>query len=65
MPDQEIATQLPDLLRTDEAAAYLRCTPYTLRKFIAQGLLPVVRIGGLRRIRRSDLENLPSRVATP
>lgn len=53
-----------DLLLTREAAAYLRCDESTVRRFIAQGKLPVVRVGGLVRIRRSDLEMLPSSFAT-
>lgn len=46
-----------DELRTvEEGAAYWRVHPQTIRNWIRNGTLPAVRIGGVLRIRRSDLE---------
>lgn len=45
------------LLTINEAAARLTVSLKTLRRLIAAGSLPVVRIGGLVRIRPEDLTN--------
>lgn len=52
-----------DLLRIHEAASYLRCSVATVRRLIDRGELPVLRLGGLVRIRRGDLEALPTQFA--
>ena len=39
----------------DEAAAYLGCTPNTLRVWVSQGKVPSILLGRLRRYRRKDL----------
>ncbi|MXP66077.1 DNA-binding protein [Roseomonas sp. M0104] len=44
------------LLRLAEVATYLGTSPRTLRRWRAQGLIPVVRIGGSVRVRAADLE---------
>lgn len=50
------------LLTVDEAASALRVVPVTVRRMIARGQLPAVRLGGraggLMRVRASDLEEL-------
>ena len=52
-PGQEIFT-------ISEAAEYLRCSVYTIRRYVKSGKLPRLRLGGARelRFRREDLENL-------
>jgi excisionase family DNA binding protein len=47
-----------DLLTVQESAALLRINVETVRRHIAAGLLPAVRIGRRVRIRREDLEAL-------
>lgn len=44
------------LVCLEEAATILACSPAMLRKWIAKGLIPTVKIGRLRRIRQADLE---------
>lgn len=45
-----------------EAAAYLRVSVWTVRRYVDQGLLPEVRIGsGTHRFRRADLDALIER----
>ncbi len=48
----------PQLLSTDEAAAFLGVKPATLKKWRVTGehKLPYVKIGSLVRYRQSDLE---------
>jgi excisionase family DNA binding protein len=43
-----------------DAAAYLGCSPATIRRRIRLGEIPSVKIGRLRRIRKVDLDHLPS-----
>lgn len=51
---------MSDLMRTQEAVLEAKVSRRTLERWIASGLLPVVRVGGVRRVRRSDLEALLS-----
>jgi excisionase family DNA binding protein len=46
------------LLTLRETTAYLRISLSTLRRMIAYGAIPVVRIGKGVRVRQSDLETL-------
>lgn len=47
------------LLTVAEVAAELRCEPRTVRRMIARGDLPVVRINQrMQRVRRQDLDGL-------
>src|ERR1700730_5525261 len=48
-----------DLLTVRETAAILKVNPETVRRHIAAGLLPAVRIGRRVRIQREALEALP------
>ena len=41
---------------TDEAAAYLKCEPTTLRTWVSQRKVPFVKIGRLTRFRKRDLD---------
>lgn len=59
---------VPDIMLTvPETARALRCGVTKVRELIKSGAIPSVRIGGLRRVRFTDLEdyvrNLP--LATP
>lgn len=49
---------LPELLTLEEASAYLKCHPNTLRKWDSKGILPAIRIGErkARRYKKEDLE---------
>jgi len=49
---------LPDLPNVDETAAWLGCSPGTVRRMIRDGRLPRVKVGRLDRIPRSALERL-------
>lgn len=51
------ATPRPALLDVDEAAAVLGCSGRLVRKLIAQGELPGLRLGRLVKVRRVDLDN--------
>jgi excisionase family DNA binding protein len=44
------------LMTVDEAAAYLRLAPWTLRHWICQKKIPYVRLGRSVRFRRKDME---------
>jgi excisionase family DNA binding protein len=46
------------LLSVDAAAAELSVNPFTLRRWIARGRLPSVRLGRCVRVKRADLERL-------
>ena len=49
--------QFPDgTLSNDQAAAYLGCTPGTLRVWTSQRRVPYVKVGRLTRFLREDLE---------
>jgi excisionase family DNA binding protein len=41
-----------ELLTVDEMAAVLRVHPVTLRRFVAQGKVPVIRVGGSLRFQK-------------
>jgi excisionase family DNA binding protein len=49
---------LPELLTLEEASAYLKCHPNTLRQWDKKGILPAIRIGvrKVRRYKKVDLE---------
>ncbi len=49
---------LPELLTLEEASAYLKCHPNTLRQWDRKGILPAIRIGErkARRYKKEDLE---------
>jgi excisionase family DNA binding protein len=51
-------TNTSPLFTAPEAADFLRVSLITIRRMIADGRLPVARIGKLVRIRQSDLETL-------
>ena len=58
------ADQVPQarhLLKPEEAAAYLNVSAHTIRQWIWQKRLPVVRIGRTVRLRLEDLEALIKR----
>ena len=44
------------LMTVDEAAAYLRLAPWTLRHWVCKKKIPYVRLGRSVRFRRKDLE---------
>ena len=46
----------PDLLTVEEAAAYLRCHPVTVRRMIATGDLQAARIGGKLLISTAEIK---------
>jgi excisionase family DNA binding protein len=48
----------PSLVPVSEAAAELTVAPRTLRGWIKQGAVPVVRMGGTLRIRREDVDRI-------
>lgn len=41
----------------DTAAAYIGCTPLTLRQWVSRRRVPFVRVGRLVRFRKSDLDD--------
>jgi excisionase family DNA binding protein len=45
-----------DLLLVDEVAAELRISAVSVRRHIRSGVLPGVRVGGLLRVARADLD---------
>jgi excisionase family DNA binding protein len=49
------ASQLPELLRIDECAAWLDCGSATVRGMVQRGELPSIRLGRLLRIPRAGL----------
>ncbi len=58
-------TNKETLLTPAEAAAYLRLTVETLRRYSANGTIPGRKIGWVWRYRRSDLEAFLSGSNTP
>jgi excisionase family DNA binding protein len=48
---------LPELLTLEEASAYLKCHPNTLRSWDRKGILPAIRIG-TKRVRRYKKEDI-------
>ncbi len=61
---QEKDDLLPELLTLEEASAYLKCHPNTLRSWDRKGILPAIRIGE-RRARRYKKEDLEKFVQSP
>lgn len=55
---------LPELLTLEEASAYLKCHPNTLRSWDRKGILPAIRIG-VRKVRRYKKEELEKFVQSP
>jgi excisionase family DNA binding protein len=55
---------LPELLTLEEASAYLKCHPNTLRQWDKKGILPAIRIG-VRKVRRYKKEDLEKFVQSP
>lgn len=57
---QALERDVDGLLDLSEAAAYLRCDPRTVKRYVAAGLLKAAKIGngrnGAIRFRRPDLE---------
>ena len=51
MPEESTA-----LMTVDEAAAYLRLAPWTLRHWVCKKKIPYVRLGRSVRFRRKDME---------
>jgi hypothetical protein len=58
LPHESAAAALEPLLTEIETAAALRVTDRTIRTWAANGILHVVRIGGVRRYRASDIAAL-------
>jgi excisionase family DNA binding protein len=57
---------LSPILGNDVAAAYIGCTPSTLRSWVAERRVPFIRVGRLVRLRRSDLDDfLESNLVRP
>lgn len=55
----------PQYITVAEAAEYLKCSPRTVRAFIADGRIPAYRIGPrLIRIDPHDLDAITSRIPT-
>jgi excisionase family DNA binding protein len=61
---QEKDDELPELLTLEEASAYLKCHPNTLRSWDRKGILPAIRIGE-RRARRYKKEDLEKFIQSP
>ena len=52
------APPLPCLLTPRELAAALRVSEATAYRYLAAGVVPAIRVGGVLRIRADDLERL-------
>jgi excisionase family DNA binding protein len=64
MPASSASDQTP-LLTSAEVAARLGVTRRTVRTWTVRGVLPHVRVGGVRRYRPADLEALIGASAVP
>ena len=53
------------LLTVDEIARSLRVTEVTVRRWIARGWLPAIKVGGAVRIREEDLARFVTTPGTP
>jgi excisionase family DNA binding protein len=62
-PTSTDAAGVPDLLTVTDVASTLRCSPSKVKKIVADGSLPSVTVGRLRRVRRSDLDAYISSLA--
>ena len=58
LPPESASAALEPLLTEIETAAALRVTDRTIRTWAANGILPVVQIGGVTRYRASDIAAL-------
>lgn len=60
-------SKLTDYMKTAEAADYLGVSQNTLRKWAAQGAVPMQRnpVNGYRLFKRADLDKLLQKVARP
>jgi excisionase family DNA binding protein len=58
LPEDLMALEDGPLFTVPEAARLLRLSPNTLRQWIWQRRLPIVKLGRAVRIRKTDLENL-------
>lgn len=64
-PQKEASlVDLPELLTLEEASAYLKCHPNTLRQWDRKGILPAIRIG-VRKVRRYKKEDLEKFLQSP
>ena len=52
------ATELPDLLRPEEAASYLKVSRTTVHRMIVSGEIKACRVSGRHRISRENILNL-------
>jgi excisionase family DNA binding protein len=50
-----------ELLSYEQAAEEMGCSLRTIDRRVADGSLPVIALGGLRRVRRSDVERMEDR----
>lgn len=48
--------EIEPLMTVDEAAAYLRVSPKTIRNRVSSGTIPSLKAGGGRRFRQSELD---------
>jgi excisionase family DNA binding protein len=55
---------MPDVLTVREAAAFLRCSPATVRRRVRAGKLPASKSGRRWRFRRADLERCVARLSS-
>lgn len=46
----------PMLLTVDDLATEMRCSKWKAKQLLAAGEVPSIKVGGLRRVRRGDLE---------
>ena len=56
MQDNNINTNLPEILTRREAALYLRMSERGLRRYLEQGIFKEIRVGRKRLLRRSSLD---------
>jgi excisionase family DNA binding protein len=55
---REMVTSLPELLTVTDVALILKVSTRTVTRMIKAGMIPVIRIGGVIRIRADDLAAL-------
>lgn len=53
------------VLTNEQAAAYIGCTPGTLRVWVSKRRIPFVRVGRLIRFRKTDLDDYLDKNAVP
>ncbi|GGI02819.1 helix-turn-helix domain-containing protein [Egicoccus halophilus] len=59
-PEASSLDSLPDVLRVDEVAAFLRCDRSTVYELVHRGELPVIRLGRAFRVSRDALARFVS-----